>query len=1005
MDGKTTIKFHFLGKAYIEKNAERLVLPFKKAELLLFYLAIEGAVPREKIKTLLWGDKGDKEAAGNLRNTICLLKKNLPQHFCSYCGDLSLNGFTTDINELILKASDTLSPSIFEEPLTGIDMPSSIEFSEWLFFARKQIRDKTIRQLRKLANDICVINTKNDSIGILSAIVRLDPFDEDTLLKLMSCHSTQGLHLKALSIYRDFCEKLQNEGAAPSAETRLAAQKILINTEDTRRTSETFFFGRDEEIKRISDQVAVNSGGVIFCCVHGEAGIGKTAFVDRAAALLAEDNSEKFTASPLPVGEQFSYSSWNAFVRQIAKRYNERGLSIEPEHLAILSRYFYDLPLNMHFRGAPFPPDQETYVLGDTLATLVNRLCAGKRPILIFEDIHWYDDRSLALLRIFITELRVSAVFFITSRPEKTRAIIKFLYNIKPRGRYSLLDIPLLPFTQEETSGFCRCFLSEKIMFERGEDYFQNKSAGIPLLLTEMMKVVRTNCHADCSGILDNLIMSRFEDLTKLQYDLLSLLSVFGAPTSVDDIAMLLSLAPEEIYEPLAELLHREMIREVERAGGFYVDFYHSNVRECVYNSIPGFKRVFFHKRAAGLLSSRSQPQIWKPELSAAVCHHYKMAGEEINLLGQHLEEMVFDLNLNHVLFPLIEDKALLRCAMPFSNKFDTEKKFKTIAHILERCDEIPVKDKKLLRRLNASYHAMYGCYLISWGEYENGMAATDLALKMAEAEGFSAIALRCLENRAYHYLQTDNSGKLSEIGNKILNYAKDLHKEAHIGLALRFIGLAHTIELDYKTAKNVFQASAKMFEELESNNKFYTISRLAPLCYIGEICQWEGDSESAKNKFEYCMALCRARGLLWGQSHFHSHAADVALGIGDWETFGLYIKESTRIFEYSRGGCCTSTLYSLKAISDARDGILVNAVKSLKNAEFLIPEGKKSWRAACEMSKAWALKFSESERENELSHYLKNPREHYAETAAKLYEELGYNERAAFITEELVNK
>lgn len=330
MYGKSILKFHFLGNAYIEENGKRLVLPFKKAEFLLFYLALEGATPREKLKTLLWGDKGDKEAAGNLRNTIYQLKKGLPQCFCSHGCGLSLNNFTTDIDGEVFAASESLSPSIFEDPLTGIDIPSSIEFTEWLSFARKQIRDKVIKQLREKANNIYAGDAKNEAAEILSAVLRLDPYDEETLLKLMNCYSAQGTHHKALSAYRDFCEKLQSEGSAPSAEMRIAAQKLLIIPLGAHKTPETFFYGRGEEAKKVIDQATVNSRGISFCCVHGEAGIGKTAFVDHATLLLTDESSEKFTAYPLPVGERFNYSAWNGFVQQIAERYNECGLSIEP---------------------------------------------------------------------------------------------------------------------------------------------------------------------------------------------------------------------------------------------------------------------------------------------------------------------------------------------------------------------------------------------------------------------------------------------------------------------------------------------------------------------------------------------------------------------------------------------------------------------------------------------------------------------------------------------------
>lgn len=999
MDKQDILKFHLLGKARIEKNVEELTLPFKKAEALLFYIALEGISSREKIAGLLWGGKGEREAAGNIRNAVYQLKKILPQNFCSCGRELSLCCFITDVEELCaLPAECTLPTVIFEEPLKNFGLPSSPEFDEWLRYTKKDIKDKVVKYLKERSS-IYTAGPESMKAETLSAILKLEPFDEDTLLLLMRCYISMKTPSKALSLYRTFCERLEEDGVAPDAHLRQSAQKLLADSDGNALHMNNFFYGRNCEINEIIGNASRYSGGMLFCCIHGEAGIGKTTLVNRAVKLLKDENVELFSTLPLPVGERFRYSSWNEFVRQITKKYNDRALSIGGDSIAILSRYFYDLPDNMQIRGAPLSPEREIFAVGHTLAMLVNRLCAGKRLMLIFEDLHWYDEHSLALLRIFIMKLRLPAIFFFTSRPEFSDTIIKFLYNIKIEFHHCLMDIPLPPFSKDETVSYCRYFLKEDILEKRNEDYFFDKSEGIPLLLAEMVRKVRDHAEADCSVALDKLIMSRFEELSVLQRDILSCLSVFGGPASAENIAAALSMPCENIYEPLSDLLCRDMIREIESDGRFFVDFSHENIKESVYRSLSGFKRIYLHKSIAKFLSAKYYPHIWKTELSATLCYHYKIAGEDVKLLEQRLEEIYFDLNLNHILFPLIEDGVLLECSMPFSNKIDTEEKFKAVTQVFERCGESAIGDARLLRRLKASYYAMYGCYLISWGEYTAGINATNLASRLAEQDdGLLEISLRCLENTGYQHLQTDNADALKKTAKEILHHAKKKGKDKHIGLALRFIGTAYMIERDYDTAITVFRESVKIFEKLECEKKFYTLNRLAPHCYIGEIHQWRGDDELAKKEFEYCTALCMERGLFSGQSHFQAHAADAALGLGDNALFHRHIKESTLSFESSRGGCCTPVLYSLKAIDDVWERDIASAVRSLKNADFLITSGRKSWRAVHEMSKAYVVKFSDIKHKRELLNHLKMPCEYYANNAASLYEELGAHKRADYI-------
>ena len=81
---------------------------------------------------------------------------------------------------------------------------------------------------------------------------------------------------------------------------------------------------------------------------------------------------------------------------------------------------------------------------------------------------------------------------------------------------------------------------------------------------------------------------------------------------------------------------------------------------------------------------------------------------------------------------------------------------------------------------------------------------------------------------------------------------------------------------------------------------------------------------------------------------------ADAAFDIGDRALFEAHVRKGAELFESSKGGHCTSLLYSLKAICDADAGDAEGALDSLRKADFLSAIGKKSWHAAQYMAKAW---------------------------------------------------
>ena len=82
------------------------------------------------------------------------------------------------------------------------------------------------------------------------------------------------------------------------------------------------------------------------------------------------------------------------------------------------------------------------------------------------------------------------------------------------------------------------------------------------------------------------------------------------------------------------------------------------------------------------------------------LCHHHSMAGEKKAVLEQHLQEMSFHINLNHILFPMIRDAVLLKCSLPFSDREETEAKFRRIGEILQSCGAEEISDESELRRL-----------------------------------------------------------------------------------------------------------------------------------------------------------------------------------------------------------------------------------------------------------------------------------------------------------------
>lgn len=997
-----TLLLHCFGEPRVERDGERVPIPLKKAEALLFYTAMEGRVPRDRAKLLFWGDKDEALAANSLRNSIHTLRRALPDHFEADRRYLDVKDVERDADRIpeLEDPSRPIGPAFLEEPLQGFDALGRPEFDTWLLLTRSALKEKVAERLRARAA-LCYDGGRFEAhTEALAALLALDPFDEESVLELLEAWHERGYTAKAISLYENFRTRMRSEiGIAPSERAEAFFLKLIGGCgKEMPRSFEERFCCRETELDRIRGFLSDGREELKLVFVHGEAGIGKTSLVNRAVLLSAGSGTDLLTARPEGLGPPSPYSAWNGLVSQLGKRLEERGISLIPSDRAALSGIFYGLAHRDGTSGVSVgSPPPTPSVLGRIISRLLFSISAGTRPILIMEDLHDFDPQSLLLLEAFLNEVQNPFTVLLTSRPEGIASTVEMFDRLRPSLPHRLLDLPLGPLEPAETLRFCLSFLPEALVLHKGLDYFVRESEGVPLLLTEILRSLSEDPEGNPSAGLAKVVTRRIRDLSPLQRQLLEGLSAFRGAGSLDEVALFLNRTTQELIEPMEGLLRKRLVREVSEGTRLTVDFCHANVRDCVYETLPGFKRREFHRRIAAILSARYSPRVWNPTLSAALRHHYRMAGLPAQELKLHLSEMSFHITLNHTLFPLIEDKVLHSCSIPFGGREETEFKIAQVRELLGKAGD---SESLEMARMEASFLELWGGYRINWGDYRPGRALIGRALTLCRQHGFDEIRLHCLEHMGHRFLQTDEGGRLRDMGRAVVRLAKKLGKEHHIGLGLRFLGVHRMIEKDFDGAERILRHAAELFEELSLFGRNYTLNLLAPRCYIGETRQWRGDLDSAMEHFRDCIGQCSDAGLFWGLSHFHAHAADAALDMGDWGLVRHHIEEGTTLFESCRGGHCGSLLYSLKAILEAQDGRADEVRAALEKADWLSAIGKRSWRAAQLMAKAWAAsRVGRGELNGgRLGALLSRTPQSYAEESAALYAAIGAAGRARFV-------
>ncbi len=983
------IMLSLLGNAAIEYNGAKIDFKLRKAESIIYYVALCGSATRDELKSVFWHDKGAARAAANLRNALYLINKSMPGALLADSRCVSIDKYTSDLDSIepIKSPAVPIPPIIFRPPLKNLAHASSTAFSEWIDAERKKIKTRITQLLRARVSSAYESRDFFAAEDALSALFKFEPCDEDCALELMELYTTTGRVPDAIDIYNSFSAALKaNYGLRASERAQEYFANMLApeaKTADAKR-----FWCRKDKLSAIRSALLTETGmKVVF--VHGEAGIGKTALINKAISTLPQSR-ETFVlwSKGMSLGRGYDYASWNNLVVSLGKALQKTNTIPNPRCTSILSGIF---PSFMNEESLSFNADIamlteiNPVTLSMIMAELLGSLAAKARTVLVLEDVHSFDVRSLELFEALLAVIDFPLKIILSSRPESVKSIKAMLQ----RQGTDAADIPMHPFSRSEILYITRSVLPHSTVENLGVSYFIEESEGLPLMLFEMLRLLREDPHADCSKGLGALIMERTNRLSEKERTVLRAVSacVAGSPEIISETA---GLNQSEAVLTAEMLFSKGLLEEHIDGNVPLWCFTHQKLREYIYGSIPFSLKRELHRKAAGALEKIYSPSVWNPDLSAAIHRHRMLSGDKALELRQYLRELAFDVTLNHDLFPILPDKVLLTCSTPFSSRSETEKK---IANALAILDRLENRGGTEYLKLEATCFEIIGGYMVSWGEYRKGLIYINEASAIAKKNGFHDISSFCLKHLAYLYLQTENQAMLLKTSRELLHTAKEANMPQYFATAVRHIGIAYFLRHNLALAEKIFAYSIKLFELLKLTGKNYILSILVAKCYLGEIYQRRGELAHAAALLKECTDTCKGMGLYWGRSYFLASAADIALDRNAMDEFFEYADEGTNLFESYKGGRCGYKLYSLKAIADIERFDYAGAKRAAEKAKILLTAVNRSeGKALYHLAQAWNSELSVEERRGE------------AKISADIYRQIGFTSRAEWIEKKLMS-
>jgi TolB-like protein/Flp pilus assembly protein TadD len=223
---------------------EPLTLPTRKAEALLAYLATFPGLAhrRDKLVSLLWGERGDTQARHNLAQTILVIRKALGNEARSalvssgqsvYVEPSFINVDVEAFETLAAKQTPDSEAAAIElyrgTFLDGISVREQA-FEDWLRGARDRLNSIACNTLERILERRIAAGDDEHAIEAARRLIELDPFLERAHRSLMRSYHHAGHETAALHQYQVCAGILRDElGIEPDAETK--ALYIAISKE------------------------------------------------------------------------------------------------------------------------------------------------------------------------------------------------------------------------------------------------------------------------------------------------------------------------------------------------------------------------------------------------------------------------------------------------------------------------------------------------------------------------------------------------------------------------------------------------------------------------------------------------------------------------------------------------------------------------------------------------------------------------------------------------------